>query len=134
MSVATNFKHPLRTGYLKLAHSGVEKFGTVVRTGRNRKTCTVEVSNYSFNYKYKRWFGARKKFHCHDEFEEACVGDKVIIRSCLKVSPIKSFYVRSIVLPIGRNSFYQGKFSKDELDALEYNQKLRDNYKNEVLL
>lgn len=44
-----NLKHPLRTGHISLAHSGKEKFGTVIRHGRMNKTVTVSItSNYLF--------------------------------------------------------------------------------------
>ena len=134
MSVTTNFHHPLRTGMLRLNKRAQEKFGTVVKAGVNDKTVTVEVSNYAYNKRYRKWFAARMKFHCHDEHEESCVGDKVIICQCLKLSARKHMYVKRIILPIGRNAFYQGKFAKDELDAIELNQEIRDSYKNKLLL
>mmetsp|Transcript_28461 Transcript_28461/g.25190 ORF Transcript_28461/g.25190 Transcript_28461/m.25190 type:complete len:136 (+) Transcript_28461:12-419(+) len=133
MSVATNFKHPLRNGAVKLARSGDEKFGTVVKSGVNKKTVTVEVSCFAYNNRYRKWYGARRKFHCHDEFEEACVGDKVVIRSCKRLSPRKFTYVKQIILPIGRNAFYAGKFTKDEVDAVDFNENLRNQYKQDLL-
>ena len=36
-----NFEHPLRTGYIRLAPSGKEIFGTVFRHGKMDKTVTV---------------------------------------------------------------------------------------------
>lgn len=36
-----NLHHPLRTGHISLAHSGLELFGTVIRHGRMDKTVTV---------------------------------------------------------------------------------------------
>ena len=135
MSVPVNLKHPLRTGYILLdkAH-GMERFGTVIRTGKMQKTCTVEVSNYRFIKKYRMWVSRRKRFHCHDPDEFWWVGDKVIIRQCLKLSNIKYFYVRNVVLPIGRNSFYAGKLSKDEIDAISYNEELRKSSMNELII
>ncbi len=43
-----------------------------------------------------------KKFHCHDEEEYCRTGDKVVIRSCHKISNSKSYFVRNIVRPTGR--------------------------------
>ena len=36
-----NLKHPLRTGNIRLAPSGKELFGTVIRDGKMNKTVTV---------------------------------------------------------------------------------------------
>ena len=36
-----NLAHPQRTGYIRLAGSGKEIFGTVIRAGKMDKTVTV---------------------------------------------------------------------------------------------
>ena len=36
-----NMSHPLRTGFIRLAPSGKELFGTVIRQGKMAKTVTV---------------------------------------------------------------------------------------------
>ena len=36
-----NLKHPHATGFVKIANSGKEKFGTVIRHGKMDKTVTV---------------------------------------------------------------------------------------------
>jgi len=36
-----NLSHPLRTGFIRLAPSGKELFGTVVKQGLNANTVTV---------------------------------------------------------------------------------------------
>ena len=55
-STIWNFSHPLRTGYQKLEPHGAEFFGTVIRTGRMKKTSTVMVQKFRFNKKYGKWF------------------------------------------------------------------------------
>ena len=135
MSVPVNLRHPLRTGFIIMdKNHGIERFGTVIRTGRMQKTCTVEWTNYRYYNKHKVWVSRRHRFHCHDPDEFCCVGDKVIIRQCLKLSTLKYFYIKSVVLPIGRNSFYAGKLSKDEIDAISFNEDLRKNSLNELLI
>mmetsp|Transcript_5532 Transcript_5532/g.3893 ORF Transcript_5532/g.3893 Transcript_5532/m.3893 type:complete len:109 (+) Transcript_5532:26-352(+) len=97
-----NFAHPLRKGHIRLADSGRELFGTVIKQGVNDKTVTVRVSRYGFNHKIGIWFSSTKNFHCHDEENYCRTGDKVVIRTTRKISPIKHFYVRNIVRPAGR--------------------------------
>ena len=43
----TNFAHPTRMGFIKLAPSGKEFFGTVIRAGKMQKTVTVSYSFFS---------------------------------------------------------------------------------------
>ncbi len=111
---------------MDLAHSGKELFGTVVRTGRMKKTVTVLVSRYTYHKTYLHWMSRSKKFHVHDEDEYCKIGDKVVIRSCNKISNTKAYYVRNVVLPVGRHNFYEGQMSKDERECIEYNERLRE--------
>ena len=67
-----------------------------------------------------------KNFHCHDEENYCRTGDKVIIKSCRKMSAIKHYYVRNIVLATGRQNMNMKDMSQYELDALEYNRDLRE--------
>ena len=62
----------------------------------------VRVSNYRWNTYAKTWFQSSKNFHAHDEENFCKTGDKVVLRACRKMSPIKHYYVRNIVKPIGR--------------------------------
>ena len=41
-----NLRHPLRTGNIRLAPSGKELFGTVIRDGKMNKTVTVSSITY----------------------------------------------------------------------------------------
>ena len=120
-----NLTHPLRTGFIKLAPNGRELFGTVIRQGRMDKTVTVRVHSYRWNYKVGFWMTRGKNFHCHDEENYCRTGDKVIIKSCRKLSTLKHFYVRNIVLAAGRQYFNTSEMSGYEKDALDYNRRLR---------
>lgn len=42
------------------------------------------------------------------------------------MSPIKYYYVRNIVLPIGRHHIYEKDLTEYEKDAIRYNEELRD--------
>ena len=97
-----NLTHQLRTGFIRLAPNGVEKFGTVIRQGRMDKTVTVRVSNYHWNYKVGFWMTRATHFHCHDGENYCRMGDKVIIKQCRKLAKSKHYFVRNIVLAAGR--------------------------------
>ena len=43
MSSVWNLLNPLRTGFLRIAPSGKELYGTVIKHGRNPKTVTVRI-------------------------------------------------------------------------------------------
>jgi ribosomal protein S17 len=77
-----NLKHPLRTGFIKIAPNGKEKYGTVVRQGRMDKTVTVRVNSYHWNYKVGFWVTKSRNFHSHDGENYCRTGDKVIIQNC----------------------------------------------------
>ncbi len=66
----------------------------------------------------------------HDEDEYCRTGDKVVIRYCgKKISPIKYYYIRNVVLPIGRHYTYDQKdITQYEKEQIAYNEKLRESY------
>lgn len=106
MSSIWNYLATLRTGHVYLARSGNEMFGTVIQHGVNQKTVTVRTSFHNWNAKYLRYFNKHSKVQVHDE-EEACVtGDKVIVKLCQPLSKSKSYYVKRIVKPFGRDDYY----------------------------
>jgi len=43
-----NLSHPLRSGFVPLVKGGRELFGTVIRHGRMKKTCTVIKNSLNF--------------------------------------------------------------------------------------
>ena len=120
-----NLQHPLRTGFVKIAPHGLEKYGTVIKQGFKNKTVTVRVSSYGYNYKIGFWTGKGKTFHVHDEDNYCRTGDKVIIRGCRKLSPTKHYYVSRIVKATGRQNLTTGDMTPYEKEALRYNANLR---------
>ena len=81
----------------------------------------MRVSRYHFNQKINYWIHNGKNFQCHDEENFCKTGDKVVIRQCRKLSVLKHYFVRNVVLPIGRQNVTGKPGSKDEEEALEYN-------------
>ena len=121
-----NLRHYMRTGWIRLAPHGREKYGTVVRQGRMDKTVSVRVHSYHWVWKVGHWQTKSKLFHCHDEENYCRTGDKVIIRHHRKISNSKSYYVRKIILAAGRQNFNKSEMSQYELDAIDYNEQLRE--------
>ena len=66
-----------------------------------------------------------KNFHAHDGEEFCETGDKVVIRRCRKLSSIKHYFVRNIVLPVARQNLTGEPLTQYEADAIEYNEELR---------
>lgn len=128
MSNIWNFKDPLRCGKLKLARAGLEKYGTVIKSGFMKKTVTVKCDTSYETPKYRKILVTRSNFQVHDEDEICRTGDKVVIRSCAPVSKLKHYYVRNIVWMVPRHNFTLNKFLNFEKRALLYNQKLRNDF------
>ena len=97
----------------------------MVRQGRMNKTVTVKVNSYHWSYKIGFWVTKSKNFHCHDGENYCRVGDKVIIKSCRKLTPLKYYFVRNIVLATGRQNLVTKDMSKYEKEAMDYNRRLR---------
>merc|ERR1712086_681322 len=113
-----NLTHPLRTGFVKLA-PGKEKFCTIIRQGRMDKTVTVRIMNYRWDYRVGFWRSRSKNMHVHDPDNYCRTGDKAIIRSCRKVSNLKTWYVRNIVWAAGRQNLFVKDMTRYEKDALD---------------
>jgi ribosomal protein S17 len=90
---------------LRLAGSGNELFGTVVRHGLTNKTIAVRVSAQTWNNKYKIFMHSHKNKLVHDETNYCVTGDKVIIKCTHKLSKQKAYYVKNIVRPFARDEF-----------------------------
>ncbi|EGR31697.1 ribosomal protein, putative [Ichthyophthirius multifiliis] len=118
MSSVWNLLNPVRNGgqTLKLLDSGREFFGTVIKHGINDKTVTVRVDHKFWVPKYKEYQSSQKKYQVHDEENFCVIGDKVVIRSCMPLSPTKHYFVRNIVKPFSRDEFKPQKDQKKELD------------------
>ena len=106
MASIWNYLSTLRTGHNYLARSGNEMFGTVIKHGVNQKTVTVRTSFHHWNAKYLRYFNKHSNVQVHDEVEACVTGDKVIIKLCNQLSKTKSYYVKRIVKPFGRDDYY----------------------------
>lgn len=124
-----NLKDPVRTGYLKLATGSRELLGTVVRSGKMDKTVSVLVERWHMNRHYGKYMRSTNLFHCHDGDNYCVTGDKVVIRSCPRMTPIKHFHIRNVVLPMGRNNCYSKNISRDEIAAMKFNEALREKKK-----
>ena len=66
------------------------------------KTVTVRTMSYRWNDKVGFWLSRSRNLHCHDSENYCRIGDKVVVAQCRKISRLKSYYVRNIVLAAGR--------------------------------
>jgi len=103
MSSLWNLLAPTRSGIVRVAGSGNELFGTVIKHGVNNKTLTVRVSAQNYNKKYNKFIQSHKNKQVHDETNYCVTGDKVIIKCCQKLSKQKHYYVKNIVKPFPRD-------------------------------
>lgn len=117
MSSLWNVLAPAISGVVRLSGSGQELFGTVVRHGLINKTITVRVSAQNWNNKYLRYMQSHKNKLVHDELNYCVSGDKVIIKSCKKMSKQKAYYVKNIVKAFGRDEFDRSE-PKQEVNQL----------------
>jgi small subunit ribosomal protein S17 len=72
------------------------RVGVVVSDARD-KTVTVEVRDAKRHARYGKTIPVRKKFHAHDETNEANVGDTVRIEETRPLSKSKRWRVAEIV-------------------------------------
>ena len=103
MSSLWNLLSPAKSGIVRIAGSGHELFGTVIKHGFINKTLTVRVSAQNWNNKYKRFLNVHKNKLVHDETNYCVTGDKVIIKGCPKLSKQKHYYVKNIVKAFPRD-------------------------------
>lgn len=89
-------------------------FQGVVTSVKMDKTITVTVSTKQNDPLYKKRVGYSKKYHAHDEHNEAKVGDVVTIMACRPISKTKKFILVSI-----DEKAVQGNSSADVEAALE---------------
>ena len=72
-------------------------FSGVVFSIKNDKSITVLVTTYKKHALYNKRVISSKKFHAHDEKNEAKVGDIVTIVECRPISKTKRFRLLEIV-------------------------------------
>jgi ribosomal protein S17 len=82
MSSLWNMLSPARSGVVRIAGSGHELFGTVIKHGVVNKTVTVRVSAQNWNNKYQIFLNSHKNKLVHDELNYCVTGDKVVIKGC----------------------------------------------------
>lgn len=73
-----------------------DRVGVVVSDARD-KTVTVEVVSSKTHPKYKKTIKLRKKFHAHDELNDAHLGDTVRIVETRPLSKTKRWRVTEVV-------------------------------------
>ncbi|GEM06703.1 small subunit ribosomal protein S17 [Rhodotorula toruloides] len=71
--------------------------GTVIRTGKMAKTCTVSVERKVTDHKTLKVFTRHTKLLVHDPNTELVDGDVVLIRNCRRVSARKHFEFVSLI-------------------------------------
>ena len=70
------------------------------------------MSAQNWNKKYKRHINSHKNKLVHDETNYCVSGDKVIIKSCQKLSKQKAYYVKTIFKPFPRDEHDRSKSSE----------------------
>ena len=60
------------------------------------KTVTVLVERRVQHPLYNKFVGRSKKYHAHDEANDAKVGDKVVIEECRPISRTKTWKVAKV--------------------------------------
>ena len=74
-----------------------KQFAGVVVSDKSDKTIIVSVDRYQRHRLYGKRVKVSKKFHVHDENNQAKVGDKVLFQECRPISKTKSFRLVKIV-------------------------------------
>lgn len=69
----------------------------IVASDKMQKTITVDVERKSKHPLYKKLVITHKKYHAHDEKEEAKIGDKVEIVECRPLSKTKTWRLSRII-------------------------------------
>lgn len=69
----------------------------IVISDINDRTIVVKVDRYEIHPIYKKRYRVSKKFHAHDEKNEAKIGDIVEISECRPLSKLKCWKLEKIV-------------------------------------
>lgn len=108
-----------------VARGAKEVFGVVVKHGVNQKTATVRVNFWLWIGKYKKWIVRTSYIHAHDPYNMCKIGDRVCIKACTNVSPIKSHYLSNFYQMIPRINLKVKDFLQYEKQALLDNEDIR---------
>lgn len=68
----------------------------LVISDKSTKTIVVEVKRRVAHPKYKKYIDIKKKYHVHDEKEEANTGDTVTIVSSRPLSKLKRWQLKEV--------------------------------------
>ena len=74
-----------------------ERTGEVVSAGKMAKTIIVKVTRRMPHPKFKKIIKVSKRFHAHDEKNEAALGNTVRIRETRPISKLKRWELIEIV-------------------------------------
>lgn len=74
-----------------------KSFVGFVTSDKSNKTIVVTVVTYKIHPIYKKRYISSKKFHAHDEKNEAKIGDKVSIIETKPISSTKHFNLEKIL-------------------------------------
>jgi small subunit ribosomal protein S17 len=69
----------------------------VVSSAKADKTITVTVTSRETHPIYGKQYTVTRKYHAHDELNEAGEGDKVVIKETRPISKTKSFVLAEVV-------------------------------------
>ena len=69
----------------------------VVVSDKMQKTIVVEVTRRVQHQKYKKFINLKKKYHVHDEKEEAGLGDYVMMKESRPLSKLKRWTLKEII-------------------------------------
>lgn len=89
----------------------------------------VKVDHRYWFPKTKEFKTTQSNFQVHDDENFCVVGDKVVIKHCSPLSTMKHYYVRNIVKPFPRDTYYKENEEKKVMsDALknEYSRLYKD--------
>ena len=77
--------------------SGNREFTGIVTSDKMDKTIVVQVNTRKLHRLYKKYVSRSKKYHAHDELNEAHIGDTVRIASTRPLSKTKCWRLVEIV-------------------------------------
>ena len=77
--------------------SGNREFTGIVTSDKMDKTIVVQVSTRKLHRLYKKYVSRSKKYHAHDELNEARIGDTVRIAATRPISKTKCWRLVEIV-------------------------------------
>lgn len=88
----------LETQQTQLKERGLRrKLTGVVTSDKMQKTIVVQVTRRVKHEQYKKYINIKKKFHAHDEKEQASMGDLVLLEESRPLSKFKRWILKEVV-------------------------------------